>query len=129
MPPKEIENISLDALNVSEKYLVEEFTEGNEVIFEAKFKNSYGDEPVAYFMDAGNFQYCLNISAGSHLLSSNLSDPEIEVDDEKVTVRWIWNTAGVRPGAYDVEAEISGPENVHICKTEQRLSKAIKPRP
>lgn len=129
MPPKEIENIILDARNVSEKYLVEEFTEGNEVIFEAKFNNSYGDEPVEYFTDADNFLYSLNISAGSHLVSCNLSDPEIEADVEKVTVRWIWNTAGVRPGVFDVEAEITGPENVHICKTELQLAKAKKPRP
>jgi len=126
MPPKEIDINFFVVLNQSERQLVEEFTEGDDLIFESKFENSYVDKPPEYFTDPENFRYDLNISCGSHPLSCSLSGPEIDFEDNDIIVRWTWNTTGVRPGAYDAEAVITGPEEIHICPTEKHLAKAKK---
>lgn len=127
MPSIEIENINLDVLPVSENYLVEEFTEGDDLIFETKFENSYDTEDIDFFTDSDNFAYNISISGGSRRLACQLSGPHIEVDSKIVKATWVWNTNGIRPGAYEAEAVITGPaEEIHICQTERPLAKAKK---
>jgi len=126
MPPKEIDIKFFNVQNQSDKRQVEEFTEGEDLIFESKFENSYVDKPLEYFTDPDNFRYDLNILCGSQPLACSLSGPEIEFEDRDIIVRWTWNTTGVRPGAYDAEAMITGPEEIHICPSVNQFAKAKK---
>lgn len=129
MPQIEIDIIDLDVLNSTERNLVEEFIEGDELIFETKFENNFGEKNIGFFRDASNFTYSLNISAGSNHFSYSLNGPEIDFDEEladTIRARWTWNTTGVRPGPYEAEAVITGPDDYLAYQTVQHLAKAKK---